>query len=178
MAVFGLSPSAEKKYVLKADPCRGPNGEPVEGSTVFHIKTLTGRDMALVRDAQFELEQSEEGARVKMRIPQGIVMSMRLGLVGWTNFLDPETDEPIPFETVEENLGGENRKVPTQRVLDMIDPNHAAELANEINVGAKVSKAETGKSAGASSPGKSTPSGTAEAAQTPSASSGGAARVA
>ena len=135
MAIRGLSPAAVRDYVLKSDPCRG-----ALGATIFKLKTLNGYELALLRDRQMALNAADKTVKVNLYGPA--YEACRVGLDGWSKFLDAEGKE-IPG------------------TLERLTPDQALDLMGEIFSGGILSETEAKNSEGQSLPGNSIPNVTA-----------------
>lgn len=164
MAIKGLSATAIKKYVPKDDPCRGPKGEPVEGSTVFKLKSLNGFEKAIIKDTTLTVETVPDGkGGITIRVQEDQPLyrqsyeTLRYGLLGWDNFLSPSGEE-IKFETESVTIGGRKSNVPTWASLELIPNALAVEIMLEILSFNELTKDDESKSGAVSLPGKSTQS--------------------
>ncbi len=156
MAIKGLTLSSVKRYVLTRDPCRGPNGEEVDGSTVFILKTLDGQQIAAVRDSQYAVDQEvvdaaaagkeNTGKAVQFKVsPYGqSYEAIRIGLQGWENFQDQDGNT-ITFETEMVNVAGRSVSVVKRELLGRIDAQDAFELMTVLMQMNTVSAAEEKK---------------------------------
>lgn len=189
MAIKGLAKTSTYPYVLIDDPCRGPKGEPVEGSTIFQIGSLDGYQKARVKDLQSEsklqqLDAEKAGTadsadfqiNIKMMMYSAAYEACRLGLHGWSNFsadIDG-VETKVEFKTVEEIIGRRKYQVVDGAALSFLDPDSALELMNEIMEHSSVSKEQEGNSVAVSSAKNSSPSASVGVA-TPQGSASGAA---
>jgi len=161
MAIKGIKPAITTPYVLSRDPCRGPNGEALEGATVFMLRPLDGNQRAIIRDALLSVQGSVvQGANVTPVISVSINASAyeacRFGIVGWSNFTD-EDGNLIPFEMEEDMVGRTAIKVARRSCIARIDVDDAQEIMREVMGQSTLSKAEEKKSDGESSQKNYTP---------------------
>jgi hypothetical protein len=182
MSIKGLKPTSTKKYVLKDDPCRNPDGSPSEGATVFYIKTLDGYERAYIRDQAVTIEtvMGDDGQpTIKVEDKPGLFkpayQTLRIALQGWDNFQDDDGNQ-ISFDTDTITLapGMAPIRAPTWDCLRRIPSANAFELMAEIMGFNELTKAEASKSGAVSSLGKSTPNVSAVPATPPAESNGAA----
>lgn len=155
MAIKALLPTSEVRYVLKRDPARGPNGEPVDGSTVFVLRTLDGYSAAHVRDSQYVIdpeavERSKAGEKdvsvvtIKIAPRAQAYEACRIGIACWENFQDAD-GKSVPFETENATIAGKIRAVVAASSLARLEPEDALELSGVLMQSNNVSATEEKK---------------------------------
>lgn len=166
--------------MLKDDPCRGPSGEPLDGATIFYIRTLTGYDEGFVQDQNLMVlsttnDKGEIVQNVERRVGifQPAYAVLRVGLIRWENLID-ENDQEIKFESEIITVGSRSFTVPTWACLERLPPTVAFEVMRAIKDYDSLTKDDVSKSGAVSSPVKSSQSGSVAPAM-PSAENSGAA---
>lgn len=119
MAIKALDLSATINYVHP--------GDEGDDATVFHLATLSSRDIGRINDATTSFsfsakDMDEDGdGNVSTSLAQSKrnFEAVRLALTGWENFIGPD-DKPVAFETIKRDVGGRTRDVVKPELLDMI----------------------------------------------------------
>lgn len=135
MAIKALNLSHVREYICKNDR---DSDEP----TVWKLGTLTSRQIGEIRDAasSFVVDTNkpqgapDEENEVETKFAQSKMCydAARQGLRGWDNFLDPETDAPIPFESQAREIAGAQTRVVPLKLMDRIPQSVIMELGQEI----------------------------------------------
>ena len=131
MAIKALDLSKTRKYVSKLD-----SGD---DATVWHLGTLSSRDVGHIRDSATEIsfsgddaKRAEDGIKTSVNRAKMNVEAVRRGLKDVENFLD-DKGKPIALKLVERDIGGGIKKaVVPNEFLDMIPLPVIEELAEEI----------------------------------------------
>ena len=136
MAIKALNTSSVRDYTSVWDSGDDP--------TIWKIGSLTARDIGVIRDSvtSFSFGKNDEGGidagDVDTKIERSKMWfeAVRRGLKGWDNFLDPQTDKPIPFKTIKRDLpGGIRSEIVPNELLDLIPLKIIEELADQIMEG-------------------------------------------
>jgi hypothetical protein len=149
MAVKGLSSSRTYLFVSLTDPCRDDKGNPTDGATVFELGTLDGTLMARIKDLQAdskirELEAGMQSVDVVMTLHAAAMEACRVGIRGWSNFLDEDGKE-IKFEARNEVIGRKQYHVLTSEAVGRIPPDLAMEIMQSLVQTNSISKEDEGK---------------------------------
>lgn len=149
-----FSPDATFDYILEED--RELSDDAI-GKMTFQLRVLTVGELAAVEDALAAYRTEDEAVQIKSG--SQVLTILKLGLAGWSGAVqvnpdwnegDAEEDkyQDVPFKTRKarkhEAHGNDNRVVPTNTTLDMIEPKHRKELAEAITERNRMSKAEAG----------------------------------
>lgn len=160
MAITALDTARVMTHVFSKDDPADP--------TVFHLATLTSRDIARIRDGVTSFEfastkdkekgKDEEAGSTKTSIQKSKLTfeACRRGLVGWENYLGAD-GTPIKFETIQREIDKVQRRVVKPELLDHIPLEVLEELADVILGEAEASGEELGNSPVPPSDGSSTP---------------------
>ncbi|MFH0907798.1 MAG: hypothetical protein V1929_03420 [bacterium] len=114
---------------------------PPDEQTIWHLKTLSAREMAAVENSwQHKVSADEEtpkGKNVSMNMNRGtmIVELLRRGLCGWDNLLDRK-GKPVAF------IPGEKGGFCNAKNIDRVDPTDRHELAGAIEAGGKLDETD------------------------------------
>jgi len=117
-----LDPKQKFKYVLKSDQDKPANEQPA-----FFLRTLSGRKWREAAAINKALEAAKEGSDFEPILDQMYGL-LRLGVRGWENMVDPDTEQPIPYDPASLDL--------------LLDPAEAGELMEAIVAGQEVSLAD------------------------------------
>lgn len=131
MAIKALNLTTTRKYVSKLDDGNDP--------TVWHLGTLSSRDVGTIRDSATEIsfsgddeERAAEGIKTSVSRTKMNMEAVRRGLKDVENFLD-DNGKPVEFKLVMRDIGGGvKRKVVPNEFLDMIPLPVIEELSDQI----------------------------------------------
>jgi hypothetical protein len=147
MALVALSNRDNVRYISLRDPSRSTDDKGAETidettATVFVLRSLPVAAMATVYDSSMNMRAATEDGKTKnvdlnMTINQSNLETVRLGLVGWQNFVD-DNGADVEFKR-EGNAGAVNWRVAPES-LNHLDVDLVQELANEIKAMSRVTK--------------------------------------
>lgn len=138
MALTAINTAATVKYVPKQDPNRGPNGEPVEGSTVFELGSIDGyvdahissKATSYTTKSEFadnldklSPEDMENAVDISIDIYTMAIETCRFAIKGWDNFLN-DKGEVVGFKTKATMVKGKR--------YDAVDPDLMALLSKDV----------------------------------------------
>ncbi len=133
---IALDPREPYDYVLQSD-----RDLPKEEQTVFQLCRLSARDAARLDDEQLRGKQRDDGVEVSVLQAQHRLAVLHAGLKGWSNFKRKDSTE---VEFREKGKFGDTGRRIQAGSLDMVNPAHAQEIADEILSSASLTEEQAG----------------------------------
>ena len=96
------------------------------------IKAELDDEVTVFESNQSKGDQDNTRARTELKINQAKLQYVRFGLKGFENYLDPETDKPVVFDTTSVARGGKNYNVVSDKIMRAIPSDLLARLADKI----------------------------------------------
>jgi hypothetical protein len=129
MALIGINTYETKDYISKYDPDEN-------NPTVFKIGLLDAQIKGWVMDKISDFEMSslnpDDKAKVTFRINQRNLELVRFAVKDIVNLIDPQTKQPVKFDTISTPMFGRNYNIVSDRILSMLPLEVITELAEEI----------------------------------------------
>jgi hypothetical protein len=135
MPVRALDLSQRFDHISEFDDATDP-----DVATIWHLGVLSSRDVGRIRDMATSLkfktgvkedEATDDDVETSIARAKMNFEAVRLGLTGWSNFLDANGNT-LDFKTVKRDVAGRKRDVVPDELLDMIPLDVIEELANLI----------------------------------------------
>ena len=128
--ITGINIFETKDYVSKYETDK-------DNPTIWKIGILDSIFKSKIQDilTTYEVDPSKpkEGkAKATLNIGERTLDLVRFGLKGFTNFLHPQTNKPMQFDTIATNRFGKSYNVVSDEILKMIPSKILDELAEEI----------------------------------------------
>jgi len=77
--------------------CKCDKGKPEEEQTTFNVRFLTATEQAQVRDEMYAVSGMGGSRKEKFLTGSAVLIALKMGLLGWTNFNYEDTEESIEF---------------------------------------------------------------------------------
>lgn len=134
--VIAVSTEDRFRYV-----CQAERGLPAEEQTVFLLRSLTSKELALLDDGIPQVQQGTD--LVNVSVGSMLHKALRAGLTGWENLLDAKGQAVEPeFERC--NLLGRNGEFLKEKSLDRLPREVRKELGNAIYNGSFLTEEDSG----------------------------------
>jgi len=133
VAFKGINIYETKDYISPNDPDK-------DSPTVFKLGAIDTIMDAQIKDVTATYDRMANEYQIKSG--RRIILTVKMGLKGMENFLDPRTNQPVKFDTVSMSFGGKNYQVVTDEILKMFTPELMFELSNEITRNLEFSEEE------------------------------------
>lgn len=159
--ITALNVAATGIYVLKRDPARGPNGEPLEGATVFHLRAMDSyiKSHLSQKATVYEIDNPEgidlmtlpeadrlRRVRAKTNIHVMAIEAARLCITGWDNF--PAADgTPLVYKKTKTQVMNREYDAVLPSLIAQIDKDDLIEIYGEIDLISTVTETQIKNSA-------------------------------
>jgi len=142
--ITGISIADTKEYISKFDPDKDNK----EKATIWELGVLDSILKSKIQDiiTTYETDPSRPKditAKATINMNERALDIVRFGLKGFKNFIHPQTNQPIKFDTVSINRFGKNYNVVSDEVLKIIPSKILDELAEEIGKQSGLTEEET-----------------------------------
>jgi hypothetical protein len=141
MAIRALRLGSNRIHYSKYD-----TAENEAEKTAFELRPLHNRVVTYLRDlgTKFVPDPNDENKIiVESQANTAAYETVRFGLAGWTNLVDPDTGEPVEFKTAEKKVSGVVYDVVKEASMNELPPDIIRELAEEINKFNELTEEET-----------------------------------
>lgn len=129
MAFTGINIYETRPYISKLDPDKN-------NPTIFHIGVLDPILRAHIEDqaAVFEKSSNNPNDPARATINQNMVYinTVKFGLKGMDNFIDPQTKKPVELDTISVSINGKNYTAVSETIIKLLGKKLINELAGVI----------------------------------------------
>lgn len=138
--ITGVNSYETKPYISKYDQDKS-------NPTTFQIGVIDSFIKAHIEDqtAQFKFSAGGPNAPVDTLVfaNKRNILAVKFGLRGLDNFMDPQTNKAIKFDTISVAVGGKNYPAVTDEILRLFTKELIEELAEIILNANRISEGET-----------------------------------
>jgi hypothetical protein len=139
MALIGINSAETRDYVSPKDPDK-------DNPTVFSVGVLDPYVQSYIEEMTNKIsvrsKNPDERASINYSDLKRNILIVRLGVKDIRNFIDPQTQKPIRFDTVSMPLGGKNFPAITESIISMMSKELINELAGEVETDNNLSEEE------------------------------------
>jgi hypothetical protein len=125
----GVNIYEQRKYISKDDSDKN-------NPTIFHIGLLDHNlvDYIDEQTTTFEISSKnpKDSAKANININRRNRLAVKFGLKGLENFLDPQTKQPVKFDTISVSVNGKNYPAVSDQLMSMFTKALLSELAEVI----------------------------------------------
>lgn len=136
----GINSAETRPFVSKSDPDK-------DNPTVFQIGVLDSFVIShiekLTNNMSMNTGKKNADARLTYSEMERDILYVRHGLKDLKNFIDPQTQQPVVFETVSAPAGSKNVNIVSEKIIKMIPPAVITELAAAIRDDNAMSETES-----------------------------------
>jgi hypothetical protein len=129
MAMMGINIYETRQYISKNEPDK-------DNPSKFILSILDPNIRAYIDDQTTQMEFSmggpKDNAKANIAIGKRSLLTVKFGLKGLENFIDPQTKKPVVFDTISVSIGGKNYDAVSDPILALLGNELRSELSEEI----------------------------------------------